>query len=241
MKKIREEVNDKIVRLYPDIFETFIAAAPHLYVRFGMWEEILQIDQPKDINLYVTTNALLYYAKAIALANLNRINEAKIFSNKFLESYELVPDSRMLFNNKSRDVLAIAQEMMIGEIEFKAGNLKIGLSHLRKAVKLDDGLAYEEPWCWPQPTRHALGALLMAAGEFGEAETVFRADLGLDGKLPRPCQNPKNVWSLHGLHECLCIRKDTVELPHVELLLNQAKARTDIVINSSCFCRNKVN
>ena len=81
----------------------------------------------------------------------------------------------------------------------------------------------------------------MAAGEFDEAETVFRADLGLDGKLPRPCQNPKNVWSLHGLHECLFIRKDTVELPHVELLLNQAKARTDIVINSSCFCRNKVN
>ena len=38
----------------------------------------------------------------------------------------------------------------------------------------------------------------MAAGEFDEAETVFRADLGLDGKLPRPCQNPKNVWSLHG-------------------------------------------
>ena len=241
VKKIREEVNDKIVRLYPDIFETFIAAAPHVYVRFGMWEEILQIDQPKDTNLYVTTNALLYYAKAIALANLNRISEAKIFSSKFLKSYELVPDSRMLFNNKSRDVLAIAQEMMIGEIEFKAGNLKIGLSHLRKAVKLDDGLAYEEPWCWPQPTRHALGALLMAAGEFDEAETVFRADLGLDGKLPRPCQNPKNVWSLHGLHECLFIRKDTVELPHVELLLNQAKARTDIVINSSCFCRNKEN
>ena len=82
VKKIREEVNDKIVRLYPDIFETFIVA-PHVYVRFGMWEEILQIDQPKDTNLYVTTNALLYYAKAIALANLNRISEAKFFLANF--------------------------------------------------------------------------------------------------------------------------------------------------------------
>ena len=66
----------------------------------------------------------------------------------------------------------------------------------------------------------------MAAGEFDEAEkVVFRADLGLDGKLPRPCQNPKNVWSLHGLHECLFIRKDTVELPHVETIVKSSKSQ----------------
>ena len=36
-----------------------------------------------------------------------------------------------------------------------------------------------------------------------EAEAVYRADLGLDDTLPRPCQHPGNVWSLHGYHECL--------------------------------------
>ena len=54
-----------------------------------------------------------------------------------------------------------------------------------------------------QPTRHALGALLLEQGRVDEAEAVYRADLGLDGTLRRPCQHPDNVWSLHGFHECL--------------------------------------
>ena len=143
----------------------------------------------------------------------------------------------MLFNNKARDVLALAEEMMKGEIDFKAGRREEGLNHLRKAVDLDDNLEYEEPWSWPQPTRHALGALLMEAGEYDEAEAAYRADLGLDGKLPRPSQHPRNVWALHGLHECLARRGESVELPHVKLLLDQAIARADIPIRASCLCR----
>ena len=60
-----------------------------------------------------------------------------------------------------------------------------------------------------QPTRHALGALLLEQGQLAEAEAVYRADLGYDGKLSRACQHPDNVWSLHGLHECLTRRGDT--------------------------------
>ncbi|WP_425044329.1 hypothetical protein [Primorskyibacter sp. S87] len=236
--RLRDEVPDEVVRSYPDIFETFVAAAPHVYIRFGMWTEILDLAQPEDKELYVTTNALIYYAKAVALANLGRHEEAQAIMGDFIAAYAEVPDSRMLFNNKARDVLAVAEEMMKGEIAFKSGNRDVGLDHLRRAVELDDGLEYEEPWSWPQPTRHALGALLMEAGEYDEAEAVYRADLGLDGKLPRPSQHPRNVWALHGLHECLVRRDEAVELPHVKLLLDQAVARADIPIQASCLCRS---
>ncbi|WP_170607028.1 hypothetical protein [Ruegeria arenilitoris] len=236
--RLRGEVPDEVVRTYPDIFETFVAAAPHVYIRFGMWSEILELEQPEDKKLYVTTNALIFYAKAVALANLGHRREAQSTMREFTAAYAEVPESRMLFNNTARDVLAVAEEMMKGEIEFKAGNHNAGLNHLRKAVELDDGLEYEEPWSWPQPSRHALGALLMEAGEYTEAEAVYRADLGLDGKLPRPSQHPRNVWALHGLHECLQRRGETVELPHVKLLLDQAVARADIPIRASCLCRS---
>ena len=238
VSKLRDEVPDEVVKLYPDIFETFVAAAPHVYIRFGMWEEILRLEQPKDSNLFTTTNALTHYAKAVAFANLEKHNEARKSVKLFSKAFADVPDTRMLFNNKARDVLEVADEMMRGEVEFKSGNQIIGLNHLRNAVELDDNLNYEEPWSWPQPTRHALGALLMEAGEFDEAEAVYRADLGLDGKLPRPSQHPKNVWALHGLHECLKSKKDEIELPHLEALLEQAKARADIKIRASCLCRN---
>ncbi|TYC67286.1 hypothetical protein FMN63_14460 [Stappia sp. BW2] len=239
VERLRDEVPDEVVRSYPDVFETFVAAAPHVFIRFGMWSEILELEQPADKELYVTTNALIYYAKAIALANLGRHEEALAAMADFTAAYAEVPDTRMLFNNTARDVLAVAEEMMKGEVAFKAGRKQEGLAHLRNAVDLDDGLQYEEPWSWPQPTRHALGALLMEAGEYEEAEAVYRADLGLDGKLPRPSQHPRNVWALHGLHECLVRRSEKVELPHVKLLLDQAIARADIPIRASCLCRAK--
>jgi len=237
--RLREEVPDEVVKLYPDIFETFVAAAPHVYIRFGMWDEIINLEQPEDKKLYVTTNALVYYAKAVAYANLGKHKEAENCVEQFANAFALVPESRHLFNNKSCDVLEIANEMMLGEVAFKSGNKTEGLNHLRQAVELDDNLNYEEPWSWPQPTRHALGALLLEVGNYEEAEVVYKADLGIDGKLPRPSQHPKNVWALHGLHECLKRRNDKIELPHVAFLLQQAEARSDIKINASCLCRSK--
>lgn len=235
--KLRTEVPDEVVRVYPDLFETFVAARPHVWIRFGMWEEILQEKQPEDKELYTTTNALILYARAVALANLDRHNEAQEAKDEFEAAYALVPEERMLFNNSARDVLAVAEQMMLGEIAFKSGHQDEGLDHLRKAVELDDGLMYEEPWSWPQPSRHALGALLMEAGKYGEAEAVYRADLGLDDKLPRPSQHPRNVWALHGLHECLERRGETIERAHIKGQLDQAVARADIPIRASCLCR----
>ena len=126
---------------------------------------------------------------------------------------------------------------MEGEIAFKAGRIEEGLGHLRRSVALDDDLLYDEPWGWMQPSRHALGALLMEAGRFEEAEAVYRADLGLDGTLARPCQHPGNVWSLHGLHECLVRRGEMTEARHVRLQLDRAAARATVPIRASCYCR----
>jgi hypothetical protein len=48
-----------------------------------------------------------------------------------------------------------------GEIEYRRGAFDAAFAHLRASVKLDDDLPYDEPWGWMQPTRHALGALLL--------------------------------------------------------------------------------
>ena len=237
--KLRDEVPDEVVRVYPDLFEAFVANRPHVLIRFGMWEDILNEPVPRDIELYAFTQTLIYYARAIALANLGRHAEAEKERAKFQAALDALPEERMLFQNKAHDVLNVAREMMLGELEYKSGNIAKGLDHLRQSVHLDDNLMYEEPWAWPQPPRHALGALLLDAGEWAEAEAVYRADLGLDPTLPRALQNPSNVWALHGLHECLARRDDKVELLHIKRQLDLAKARAEIPIRASCLCRSK--
>jgi hypothetical protein len=88
-----------------------------------------------------------------------------------------------------------------------------------------------------QPARHALGALLLEQGLLEEAAAVYRADLGLDATLPRPCQHPGNVWSLHGYHECLQRLGRTDEAAIIGQQLDLLRARADVPIRASCACR----
>ena len=129
--------------------------------------------------------------------------------------------------------------MLNGELEYRRGNYDVAFDHLRKAVELDDALPYDEPWGWMQPTRHALGALLMEQGLYEEAEAIYREDLGLDQTLSRACQHPGNLWSLHGLHECLTKRDEPVEALHIKQHLDQALARAEVAVPASCYCRQQ--
>jgi len=220
-----------------DFIEGYIPMKQHVLVRFGKWQEIIGQELPKDRDLYCSTTAMMLYAKGVAHSTLGNIAEAEKARAAFLEAKTKVPDTRRVHNNTVVDLLAIAEQMLNGELEYRRGNYDVAFDHLRRAVALEDALPYDEPWGWMQPSRHALGALLLEQGHVGEAEAVYRADLGFDGKLNRACQHLENVWSLHGLHECLTRRGDTVEAPLVKTRLDLATARAEVQVRASCFCR----
>ena len=180
---------------------------------------------------------MTHYAKGLAYASMRNVVAAIEQQSLFKTSLSQLPESRYIFNNKCTDILRVADEMLTGEIEYRRENFVNAFKHLRKAIELDDNLPYDEPWGWMQPTRHALGALLLEQGRVEEAESVYRADLGLDNVLSRACQHPDNVWSLNGLHECLHRLGKTAESTMIKLRLDLAKARTDVPIKTSCYCR----
>ncbi len=223
-----------------DFVEGYLSMKQHVLVRFGKWREIIAQTLPADRNLYCSTTAMMLYAQAVAHSALGHIAEAEATKRAFIEAKEGVPESRRVHNNTVRDLLEIAQEMLDGELEYRRGNHEAGFAHLRRSVELDDSLPYDEPWGWMQPTRHALGALLLEQGRVAEAEAVYRSDLGLDGKLSRACQHPDNLWSLHGLHECLMRRGETVEAALIKQRLDLALARSEVPVKASCFCRMRV-
>ena len=220
-----------------DWLEPFYPMRQHALIRFGMWDEILEQSLPDDAELYCVTTAMILYAKTVAAAASGDIEGAEKHREAFREAKARVPDTRMLFNNSCVDILEIAEAMLEGELSYRKGDFDGAFSHLRRSVEFDDNLPYDEPWGWMQPTRHALGALLMEQGKIEEAAAVYRADLGVDDTLVRACQHPNNVWSLTGLHECLVGlgRQDEADL--LKPQLDIARARADVEIRYSCYCR----
>jgi tetratricopeptide (TPR) repeat protein len=224
-----------------DWLEAFVPLKSHVLVRFGRWDDLIAQPLPQDLDLYCSTATTICYGRGLAHAAKGQLSQARAERDAFAKAYARVPDTRYLFNNTARDVLAIAQEMLDGEITYREGKFDEAFAHLRKAIELDDSLPYDEPWGWMSPTRHAYGALLLEQGHVEEAAQVYAADLGLDPTLARPCQHPGNVWSLHGYHECLQRLGRTDEAVIIGQQLELMRARADVPILASCACRLEVD
>lgn len=223
-----------------DWLEAFVPLRVHVLVRFGRWTDLIGEPLPADPELYCTTTATIHYGRGVAYAATGKIEQARAERDEFLAAYRRVPETRYLFNNTSRDILAIAEQMLDGEIAYREGDYDTAFSHLRRAVELDDALPYDEPWGWMQPTRHAYGALLLEQGRVEEAADVYAADLGLDPTLSRSSHHPNNVWSLHGYHECLRRLGRDAEAAIIGQQLELAQARADVAVRASCACRLEV-
>jgi tetratricopeptide (TPR) repeat protein len=223
-----------------DWLEAFVPLRIHVLVRFGRWDELITQTLPENLDLYCSTAATIHYGRGVAHAAKGQLPQARAERDAFTEAYARIPDTRYLFNNTVHDILAIAAEMLDGEIDYREGRFDDAFAHLRRAIELDDSLPYDEPWGWMQPTRHAYGALLLEQGHVEEAAAVYAADLGLDPTLSRPCQHPNNVWSLHGYHECLQRLGRTDEAAIIGRQLALMRARADVPIVASCACRLEV-
>jgi tetratricopeptide (TPR) repeat protein len=220
-----------------DWLEGILAMRVHVLVRFGRWQDIFDLELPKDQTLYCVTTALLHYGKGIAFAVTGEVDEADQQHSLFREAVKRVPSTRNLFNNSCLDILAVADKMLEGELEYRRGSYDSAYEKLRDSISLVDALPYDEPWGWMQPPRHAYGALLLEQGYVDEAASVYSADLGIDDTLPRSLRHPNNVWALHGFHECLLRLGRKPEAAILKPQLTLALATADLPIKASCYCR----
>ncbi len=238
--KLKRRIPEDFLRVetppFADSAEVFHSMDVHVMVRFGRWRELIDLPLPHDPELWSATTAIIHYGKTLAHSALGEVAEAEAARERFRAAAEQVPETRRMHNNTVVSLLEVGAAMVDGELEYRRGNHDVAFEHLRRAVELQDGLDYDEPWGWMQPTRHALGALLLEQGHLDEAEATYRADLGLDDTLSRATQHPNNMWSLFGLHECLLARGAEAEAAAVRLQLDLASARADIPIAASCFC-----
>lgn len=206
----------------------FVAAPLEVLVRFGRWDEILAepSNYPKGM---LFTRCLHHMARATARAAKGDAPGARMEQALFLEASKLVPKETPLGNNFAPTVLSLATHMLEGEILVAEGNVDAGVAELQIAVKEEDALKYDEPPAWMIPVRHSLGAVLMKAGRFAEAEQVYRDDLA---------RLPDNGWSLFGLADSLRRqKKNEAEAGAVQAKFQKTWAKADLKIATSCLCQ----
>ena len=171
------------------------ASTPMLaYTRFGKWNDILTIPAPNPEIKHL--NLIRHYARGMAFIRKGNAKEAReelIALENFKDDPELM-DIVATAHNPSSNIAKIAYEVIAGELAALEGDLTKATEHLQKAVEAEDNLTYTEPAAWHIPTRQNLGAVLLKAEKFAEAEAVYKEDLDV---------LRQNGWSLMGLYKSL--------------------------------------
>lgn len=202
----------------------FAAIPLYAYVTFGKWDEILNYKQPQDQRPYM--QAVWNYAKAMAYLGKDDIEMAEVEIEKLesLRNKKEIEDLSIWGINSAGLLIKIAYEVSKGELEAKKKNYNFAISHLRKSVELEDQLRYDEPPTWFYPCRQNLGAVLIEAGKYKEAEFVYLENLG---------ELPENGWGLLGLYQSLIKQGRNDEAAKVEKRFKAAWKYADIELKSS--------
>ena len=179
--------------------EGFMTIPMAVEVRFHHWNEILKMPEPDPA--LKTATVFWHFGRGLALAGTGKIAEAEAEYKIVADAEAATPPDlifQMPINNKAKDILKIAEDVMGGKIAMAKKDSAGAISMLREAVAIQDKLNYGEPPDWFYPVRENLGGALLMSGDASGAEKVFREDLE---------RNPRNPRSLFGLHQSLLQQK----------------------------------
>jgi tetratricopeptide (TPR) repeat protein len=219
-------VPEEFIRDYGPVVDGFMPFVPEVLMRFGRWDEVLA--EPAPPEGLPLAKALWRFTRAVSLTALGRADEADKERTAFREAAKAVPADAAFGNSKATDIVTIASKMLDGEIAAKQEKFDESAALLREAVAVEDRLRYDEPPDWMEPVRHTLGAVLMRAGRYADAEAVYREDLK---------RYPENGWSLFGLARSLHLQGKHEEAATMETRFQEVWKRADVKLGSTCFCQ----
>ena len=186
--KVSKYVSLEQIMMFPTI-EYFHTIPLLSYVRFGKWDEILNFPKPTSELKY--SQGIYHYARGMAYSANGELEKAlkeqvQILPLKDSEEVKVIIKG----GQPSGLLLDIANELLLGQIEFSKSNFSLASKHFVTAVDLQDTLPYTEPPFWYYPSRQSLGNSLLKEGKASAAENVYKRDLR---------DYPRNGWSLFGL------------------------------------------
>jgi hypothetical protein len=161
------------------MLDSFMCTSTLVRVRFRRWAQILTLPEP-DKNSLPLTNAIWHFARGMAFANSAQaadLVKAQAELEALKQGRESVSPLAPWGNNRGRAVLKVAETMLAARLSAARHDAKSAIDLLKQAATLEDALIYSEPPDWYIPARESLGALLLAAKDYTQAESAFREDL----------------------------------------------------------------
>jgi tetratricopeptide (TPR) repeat protein len=224
-EKVASKVQGQELDDLPSWARIFTMIPLYAKIRFGKWDDILRENQPQLKRPFY--RGIWHFARGLAFNAKGPSSSAR----KELDSLHTMASDPSVAGlevgaTTVGNLFEIASLVLSGEIEAKQRNYETAISHLDRAVRLQDGLPYNEPPDWYYPVRQSLGAVLLAAGRPAEAETVYWQDLK---------QNPENGWSLFGLAKSLWAEGKKDEAVGIEKRFQKAWSRSDVKLAASRF------
>jgi tetratricopeptide (TPR) repeat protein len=188
-------------------------------VRFGRFDEVVELTKRPEREIPAAA-----FDFAMGYAKL-KLGEPE-FAKAYLAKVKKVADtSKVEFrSHPAARLVGVMAGILDGEIARMGGDLPGAIAKFEATVKLDDEMEYDEPEPLPFPARHWLGAALIEAKRFTDAEKVYRDDLA---------QHPHNGWTLLGLQQALKAQGKTDAA--VDADLAKSWSRSDTWIRASRF------
>ena len=188
-------------------------------IRFGRFDEVLQVtSRPRpDIQ-----GGLWDFAQGYAHLKQGNADFASLYLARVKKAAD---SSKATFRvHPAKDLLSIAAGILEGEIQRTAGNLDAAIASFRQAASTQEALVYDEPEPLPFSAFHWLGAALLEAKRFADAEKAYRTELK---------DHPHNGWSLLGLK--LALEGMGQDASEVSTDLASSWSRSDTWIQASRF------
>jgi tetratricopeptide (TPR) repeat protein len=224
-RKLQEHTAKEVMRMPGwGTLQHYYTIPYYTAVKLSMWDTILAITPPANDLVY--PRAIWHYARGMAYLGKNDVAKARteMDSLRVLATDTTLKYITIWNINTTADLVQIASRVLAGGIAAREGQFPQSISLLQEAVALEDNLNYNEPPDWFFSIRHHLGAVLLKAGKYAEAENIYNQDL----KTWR-----RNGWALIGLYNSLALQKKNDEAQKVKTAFEEAWKYADMKLVSS--------
>ncbi len=188
-------------------------------IRFGRFDEVIEVTKRPERQIPA---AAWDFSQGYARLKRGDADFARLYLGRVKKTAET--SEQEFRQHPAKRLLGVLTGILEGEILRTEKDLPGAIAAFERAVQLDDELEYDEPEPLPFAARHWLGAALVEANRFAEAEKVYRADLD---------EHPHNGWSLIGLR--LALKGQGKTDPAVEKDFEKSWARADHWVRASKF------